>query len=150
VGCAKTPPDARDELLRAVSDPQAKDYDFQLTEDADTRMAALTNPALQDFVYLDRGAPEMVLQYTRTTDRKSGATRTYRTEVRQDGAALLLLATDIDSNEVVLKNPFPHSTSPDAGISFDGTFFSRPVAVKRNEARRSRGNKVSTDCLNST
>jgi hypothetical protein len=89
--CKSREPDAREDLRRALNGADVSGYTFTLTEDDIQSTAAFTNLASRT-----------VLRYTRVQDKKSGAAKTYRTEL----ARRSIRVTDMATKAVVLEKAF--------------------------------------------
>jgi hypothetical protein len=113
--------DPKEELTRSLKGANVQGYIFETREDDAQAVASLTNPAVRSLIRLEPGTNSVVLSYTSVKDKKSNATKTYKSEVNRAGEALSILVTDFATGEVVSKDPFPVATphDPAGGPKFD-------------------------------
>jgi hypothetical protein len=105
--CRPTLQDPREAFVRSLGNVNVERFEFATREDDVQTVASLTNPAVRSFIRFDVDTTNVVLRYTRETDRKSNAARTYRSEVVKTGTELAFVVTDIASGEVVMRELFP-------------------------------------------
>jgi len=121
--CNTATKDPKQEFVRSLQSANVQGYLFSSKEDEDKLTVALTNGAVRKLMPLDKAAPNVVLQYTRIKDKRTDATRTYRTEVVGKESAIALQVTDLASNKVVSQETFPAPVrgkkSPAVGETFD-------------------------------
>ena len=112
--CQNPKPDQRDELVRSLKGANTDNFHFASKEDDTQVTTSLTNNALRNLVTLDRATNNLVLRYTSVRDKRTNATKTYKTEIARAGNALTLVVTDIATNEVFSRDTFP-SPQPHGG-----------------------------------
>jgi hypothetical protein len=121
--CNTTTKDPKQEFVHSLQGANVQGYLFSSKEDDDKLTVALTNGAVRKLMPLDKAAPNVVLQYTRIKDKRTDATRTYRTEIVGKDSAIVLQVTDLASSEVVSQETFPApltgKKSPAVGETFD-------------------------------
>ena len=102
-----TTTDPREDLIGSLRGANVQGYLFATDEDDAQVTTSLTNSAVRNLIRLDSGSTGVVLRYTSVKDKKTNATKTYKTEVTKAGNALTLQVTDIATGAVVSKNAFP-------------------------------------------
>ena len=109
--CTPAKPDPREELIRSLHGANVDGFHLSTREDDTENVAALTNKAVRSLIRLDDRGANLVLKYTRVTDKTTNTARTYKTEVEKKGTAVSLLVTDVATNEVVSREGFPAPTT---------------------------------------
>jgi hypothetical protein len=105
--CKVATPDPRTELARSLKGANVEGYQFGVKEDDAFVVTSLTNGAVRDVMKIGDEASRTPLQYTRVLDKKSKAENLYRTEVVRDATSLALVVTDMASDVVASRRPFP-------------------------------------------
>ena len=79
--CTEPPaPGLKEELVRSLGAEDIGGFHFSTEEDESETVASLTNGALREFIILDESTSTLALKYTLVKEKKTGATRTYKTE----------------------------------------------------------------------
>jgi hypothetical protein len=76
--------DQKQELLRMLKGKDVKGYYFSLQEDRDRVVASLINSAVRKPIDLNRAGVDLI--YTQVKDKKKRTTRTFKSEVKTNGA----------------------------------------------------------------
>lgn len=106
--------DPREDLIRSLRGANVEGFQFATKEDGAEEIASLTNSAVRNLIKLDDVETNLVLRYTRISDKATNTARTYKTEIAKEGTALTLLVTDIGTNEVVSRDTFPAAATKHA------------------------------------
>lgn len=112
--CNKKTPGARQDLVSSLKGANVDAFDFATRDDDTQEVSSLTNSAMRSPIKLANG--NLVLKYTRVTDKKANNTRIYKTEIVRKDKALTVLVTDFASAAVVFTKDFPTvdvTTGPD-------------------------------------
>ena len=129
----KTDPKA--EFVRSLKGANVDGFNFERSEDANQVVNSLTNNTAKDVITMDKGDSTVVVRYTGILDRKSNATKTYKTEAIKAGNNLSIVVTDIASNSVLSKDDFPVQDLP-AGPCDGPKFDSIQACIKDFHCKR--------------
>jgi hypothetical protein len=105
--CTAAPPNPKEELLKSLKDAGATNYHFAMKESDQQEISSLSNNVIRTHVKVGKDMTNLVLRYTRVTDKKLNTTTLYKTEIARSGAALTLLITNLSTHEVISKQTFP-------------------------------------------
>ncbi len=105
--CKTTTPDLKGELVRSLQGEDVNGFNFAIEGDENQTVVSLTNSALRNLITLDNNTTSFNLKFTLVKDKKSGITKTYKTEIVKQGTDLTLVVTDIASGKVVSRSVFP-------------------------------------------
>ncbi len=106
--CKQSPaPDPKGDLIGSLKGADVEGYSFSLNEEDAKTTAALTNPAVRNVSTLGKGDAGLVLRYTSVEDKKANKRTVYKSEIIKQDSTLSLAVTDLATNQVVDKWPFP-------------------------------------------
>src|SRR5262245_7316854 len=74
--CDRAPTTPREQLIQSLKGADTEGYDFEIKETASEEVASLTNPAVKSLIKLDAAAPNLILKFTRVTDKNTKRTTT--------------------------------------------------------------------------
>lgn len=99
-------PDARADLVSSLKGANVDGFNFATEEDETQAVVSLTNNAVNKLIKLEKGDSDMVLRYTTIKEKKTNASRTYKTDLIRKGNDVTLQAADIRTGEVVFQQKF--------------------------------------------
>ena len=103
----ETQPDPKAQLVASLKGANVDGYTFAEQGDEKQEIVSLTNGAARDRIKLDKGTPNVVLNYYSVKDKRTNGSRTYKTEVVKTGNEVALVITDLANGQVVTRDTFP-------------------------------------------
>jgi hypothetical protein len=105
--CIARTTDTRADLIRSLKGADVKDYLYSLNEEEAQTTSTLTNKAAKDVITLGKGTTGITLRVTRIDDKKSNASKSYKSEITKEGKTFALVITDLTNGQVIQKKFFP-------------------------------------------